>query len=134
MLLPLVSLRLRLFGLRAEQIGRQPPPSPQLGRTPREATALARRAARSVRRAAHFGPWPGNCLSQSLTLWTLLRRQGIQADLFVGVRFAGDPLNAHAWVEHDGVALNERPGVRERYTAFERPVLTTPGGPVGSGA
>jgi hypothetical protein len=30
-------------------------------------------------------------------------------------------------VEHDGEALNERPGVRERFAAFDRPLLVTPG-------
>src|SRR6186997_2216244 len=39
-----------------------------------------------VRLASRRGLVYGNCLSQSLTLWWLLRRKGIASDLRIGVR------------------------------------------------
>jgi len=36
---------------------------------------IARETERLVEWAARFGPYRGNCLSRSLTLWWLLRRQ-----------------------------------------------------------
>src|ERR1700681_3174643 len=42
--------------------------------------------ARLVRAAACSVPWPASCLTRSLALWWLLRRQGIPGDLRIGVR------------------------------------------------
>ena len=47
------------------------------------------------------------CLVRSLVLWHLLLCQGIDAKLQFGVRKVGKKINAHAWVEHDGVALGQ---------------------------
>jgi hypothetical protein len=47
------------------------------------------------------------CLEQSLTLYWLLRRRGVQVSLRLGVnpyRF-----RAHAWIEYDGKAIEEDP-------------------------
>lgn len=71
-----------------------------------------------VRRAAQPLPY-ATCLPQSLTLWWLLRRRGVQSQLRLGVRKEGEGLKAHAWVEVGGVALNDRDDVRHRYAAFE---------------
>ncbi len=49
---------------------------------------------------------PGTCLSRSLVLWFLLRRQGVPTTIRIGVRSGGLPLDAHAWVEHEGRPLN----------------------------
>lgn len=51
------------------------------------------------------------CLTRSLALQALLRRQGVEADLRIGVRREDGRLQAHAWVEHAGVPLGEREGV-----------------------
>lgn len=59
------------------------------------------------------------CLARSLVLWFLLRRRGIDADLVIGAAPpAGGPLAAHAWVEVDGVPVNDLPDVRARYGSF----------------
>lgn len=50
---------------------------------------------------------PMVCLPQSLALQALLRRQGLSAELRIGVRRAGGKLQAHAWVEHAGSPLGE---------------------------
>jgi hypothetical protein len=46
-------------------------------------------------------------LIESLVLWWLLRRQGFDGDLRIGVRKHAGQLQAHAWVEHRGQALND---------------------------
>lgn len=58
-----------------------------------------------VAMAAAFFPGRALCLEQSLALYLLLRRMGIQADLRFGVQ--AYPFAAHAWVEHGGEAVRE---------------------------
>jgi hypothetical protein len=60
------------------------------------------------------------CLVRSLVLWFLLRRRGIDAVLVIGApagMAVGDV--AHAWVEFDGAPLEENPGIRDEFPAFE---------------
>jgi len=55
---------------------------------------------RSVSRAANILPWRSQCLSRSIAEFIMLRRRGIPAVMFAGVRFSGDSsLDAHAWVD-----------------------------------
>ncbi len=49
----------------------------------------------------------GTCLERSLTLWWMLRRQGIPSEIHFGGRLEDDVLEAHAWLEVDGVALTD---------------------------
>ena len=54
----------------------------------------------SISRAANVLPWKSPCLSRSIAQFIMLRRRGIPAILFLGVRFFGDSsLDAHAWVD-----------------------------------
>lgn len=66
-----------------------------------DAQALARLAAIAGRR----GPIAVTCLRQSLVVRAWLRRRGLDAQLKIGVKKNGAALDAHAWVELDGVAL-----------------------------
>jgi hypothetical protein len=53
-------------------------------------------------------PWlPGRgcCLPSSLTLLEFLRLYGVRATLVFGVRTY--PFEAHCWIEHEGVVLND---------------------------
>jgi hypothetical protein len=52
----------------------------------------------------------------------LLRRRGIDGALRIGVRKAGDRLEAHAWVAYQGVVLNDRADVNLAYTPFDRAI------------
>jgi hypothetical protein len=52
-------------------------------------------------------PGGSKCLSRSLVLWTMLRRQGIDGEIVIGVRPGGAPLDAHAWVERHGRAIDD---------------------------
>ena len=58
------------------------------------------------------------CLGRSVALWWILRLRGIDSQVCLGVNKEQDEFHAHAWVEHEGNVLNDRPDVRERYNAF----------------
>jgi hypothetical protein len=62
------------------------------------------------------------CLPHSLVLWWLLRRRGTDAVLRFGVRKTTGEIEAHAWVEHAGVALNDDADVHERFAPFDRAI------------
>ncbi len=54
-----------------------------------------------------------------MVLWFLLRRRGVDAELVVGTLApTDDDLPAHAWVEVDGVPVNDDSDVRDRYGSF----------------
>ena len=119
-LLPLFWLGLRLAGLRRFQAWLDRSPVAQ--RTPlsqAEAAALGV----AVNRAANHVLGPATCLTRSLLLRWLLRRYGTSSDLRIGVRLEGGGLLAHAWVEKDGIPLNDRPEVVACYSAFDQPVV-----------
>ncbi len=122
LLLPLTSLALRLVGFRSLQalLVRRLPAAPEFSREP--AVERAALTARMVRAAARRDPGRPNCLKQSVVLWWLLRRQGIPAELRIGVRKTGQVLEAHAWVEHEGAPLHEEEDLHEHYAPFEGPL------------
>ena len=65
---------------------------------------------------------PSNCLTRSLLLVWLLRRRGVSTDLRIGVRLSQGNLEAHAWVEHEGSAINEASDIGARFAAFDAPL------------
>ena len=67
--------------------------------------------------AGVFYPGRALCLEQSLVLFVLLRRRGVGAELRLGVQ--PYPFNAHAWVELDGVPLNETPETIRQFVPME---------------
>ena len=125
-MLPLTRLALVLLGFRRWQtfLTRLVPHSPQP--VPADAAARGAMAARMVRAAAREGLGHPNCLSRSLVLWWLLARQGLPAELRIGTRKKDDALEAHAWVELDGVALGEEDDPHAHYAAFDAPVVVQP--------
>lgn len=119
-LLPLRTLQLRVLGF--GWVSRRPSATsrPRLARTRAVAPlSLARRTAWIVDKAARFHPLPGKCLSKSLTLVELLQRQGINAELRIGVQPPSPLLNAHAWVEYQGEVLNDSADVARRFAPIE---------------
>ena len=58
------------------------------------------------------------CLTRSLLLGWLLQRRGVQSELRIGVRFTQGALDAHAWVECEGVPVNDRPDVSTQFASF----------------
>lgn len=80
------------------------------------------KAAEAVTRAAYHLPvYRPTCLPQSLVLWHLLRRQGLPAELRIGVRKEGGDFTAHAWVEYAGQVVNDAPDVAQRYAPVDLP-------------
>lgn len=69
----------------------------------------------AVDRAARLSPRRPACLTRSLALWSLLGHQGIDCSLRFGARPGPDGLLAHAWVELNGVVLNDTPDVVQRF-------------------
>lgn len=78
------------------------------------------RTCRMVKAAAHYGIGNSSCLDESLVLWYLLRKESVAASLRIGVRKEKEEFAAHAWVEHEGVALNQKEEMHRHYAAFER--------------
>jgi len=58
------------------------------------------------------------CLQRSAATTMLLRRHGFAAELVIGARIV--PFKSHAWVELDGVVLNDKPYTPGLYTELER--------------
>ncbi|HKW32930.1 MAG TPA: lasso peptide biosynthesis B2 protein [Candidatus Acidoferrum sp.] len=82
--------------------------------------------AHMVNAADRHGLVHPSCLVKSLTLWWMLGRQGIASELRVGVRKEGRKLEAHAWVEREGVALNEPEERHHHYAAFDAALASLP--------
>ena len=128
MLLPVVKLGLRLVGLKRMLLAmiRWAPidrsPSHQDGTT----ASGARTVARIVAAAARCGPYRATCLPSSLTLWWVLRRQGLESELRIGVHKSEKGIAAHAWVEQSGTAINDADDISQRFSPFapiDAPVL-----------
>lgn len=113
-LLPVVALMLRICGL-ARTIALLDRREERRGRTapvlaPREIARLVDAPAALLRI---------DCLPRSLLLWHALRVRGIESEIRLGVSKRSDGgLSAHAWVEHEGLPLNEGPDVAERFAAL----------------
>jgi hypothetical protein len=65
-----------------------------------------------------------NCLEQSLVLWWLLRRRGIDAALRIGARKDSERFEAHAWVELNSQVMNDASAEHRHFVPFERPILS----------
>jgi hypothetical protein len=79
--------------------------------------------------AGRFVPGGGHCLSQALTLRTVMTRRGYTARICYGVREVdGAPFMAHAWVEHDGAVLIGG-GNLDRFRQLMAPSEVAPEGP-----
>jgi hypothetical protein len=126
-LLPVTALGLRLLGFQRYQ-------SWMTGRAGRsrgaagDAESAARQSARMVAIAARYSLMGRTCLPRALVLSFLLQRMGLDGDLRIGVRQEGDELQAHAWIERQGQALNDTADVHERFAAFAGPICPALGG------
>jgi hypothetical protein len=120
--MPLVAGAVSLVGFRRVHavLVRWPRPTGTPFPTVEAAWARARSVAGVVSIAAGPGPVRATCLRRSLLLWWLLRRDGIETSLRVGVNRDGGSLNAHAWVEYRGRPLNDAEDIAARFPAFEQ--------------
>jgi len=126
-MLPLVGLSLKLRGFDATQSTLRKSFShamPQL-----DSGSLYKQialTAHMLNTADRHGFVHPSCLVKSLTLWWLLGRQGIPSRLRVGIRKEGGSLEAHAWVERGGTALNEAEEHHHHYAAFDAALASLP--------
>ena len=76
------------------------------------------RVCRAVNCACIWYPKHALCLQRSCVTTYLLRRRGVSAQMVLGAQKL--PFKAHAWVEVDGHAVNERSNVQTTYTVWDR--------------
>lgn len=119
-LLPAAAVARRVANFKRLQtlIARLMPLMPAASGTPQTVLELAQRSARMVQIAAQHGLVRANCLEQSLVLWGLLRRQGIDGQIVIGARKIDGQFEAHAWVELQGTVLNDTADVGERFAVL----------------
>jgi hypothetical protein len=58
------------------------------------------------------------CLQRSVATTMLLRHYGLPAELVIGARIV--PFKSHAWVELNGVVINDKSYVPQLYPELER--------------
>jgi Transglutaminase-like superfamily len=123
-LLPLVAISIRLKGLQFTQafllrlpLANRCTPSTVANE---ELERQVWQTVRMVRIGVGYNSMWTNCLKQSLVLWILLRSQGILSVLRIGVRTESAKFSAHAWVEYEGIVLNDTDDVHLRFQAFDR--------------
>jgi hypothetical protein len=72
----------------------------------------------AVNFACIWYPKQSLCLQRSFVTTFLLRKHGVRAQLVLGAQKL--PFKAHAWVEIDGRAINERSNVQATYAVWDR--------------
>ena len=120
LLLPLATVLLRTRGMARATAGLER----LANRAKRDPGVLApHEVARLVDAAASILGTP--CLPRSLVLRHLLCRRGILVEIRLGVSTAAEgKLSAHAWVELDGLPLNDNADVFDRYAALPAPATS----------
>jgi hypothetical protein len=118
--LAVVSLRDRRLRVASRRVARLCPSRPKRDRSQHD--AYVAQAVRNVDVAADLLPGAATCLAKSLVLVALLQHQGFAAELRIGVRTELSGLLAHAWVEVEGLPVNERPGIADVFVPLHVPV------------
>lgn len=118
---PCIVLAVKALGFRRTRSLLQLWPRPSARGGPKPGAESATRAetiARLAGIASARSPLRSSCLPRSLLVWWLLRREGIESTLRIGVLREGGAFGAHAWVEHDGRPVGDD-GLSRRYAPFE---------------
>ena len=76
------------------------------------------RVCTAVNYACVWYPKQALCLQRSFVITYLLRRSGVPAQMVLGAQKL--PFRAHAWVEVNARAVNEKSDVRATYGVWER--------------
>ncbi len=85
-------------------------------RTIENTIASAREEAQIAMRVASLPIVRANCLIRSAALFKSLTKKGYNAELCIGVRAEDVGIEAHAWIEIDGISLDER---SQLFAAFD---------------
>lgn len=76
------------------------------------------RVCTAVNYACAWYPKQALCLQRSFVTTYLLRKRGVLAQMVLGAQKI--PFKAHAWVEVNGRAVNERSNVQSTYAVWDR--------------
>ncbi|NIA25417.1 MAG: lasso peptide biosynthesis B2 protein [Gammaproteobacteria bacterium] len=83
----------------------------RIGSTARSHPTYApRKLSTAVTRSLRVGPWQPRCLIKAMVLYRLMREQGEEAELVIGLPQNPKDHTAHAWVEAHGVDIGPAPG------------------------
>jgi len=132
LLLPVISVSLKIRGFRATQESLlRFLAHPQRVSQKNSARLLAdvertRLTVRMVNAAVRHAWRSSTCLEKSLALWWLLGRQGIASELRIGARKVQDKFEAHAWVERQGIAVDDPQQLHRHYAPFDDTLSTIP--------
>jgi hypothetical protein len=83
------------------------------------------RIAHLVNVAAYNLPRRANCLDRSVVLWWMLSRRGLITEVRFGARREANGLAAHAWVEFNGIVLNDSEDIAQEYVPLTTNALAT---------
>lgn len=82
------------------------------------ATDTVERVCTAMNYACVWYPKRALCLQRSFVTTYVLRKHGITAQMVLGAQKI--PFKAHAWVEVEGQAINERSNVQASYAVWDR--------------
>lgn len=122
-MLPVVALSLRLAGFNRTRTLLNRFISKKPGVSGQPEMDQAQNIARMLSVAARYSPLQANCLRQSLVLWWLLARRGLESEIHFGVQ--KDPeeeFGAHAWVECNGINLIDSEVLQKQVAQFRKAV------------
>jgi hypothetical protein len=118
LLMPVVWVSLRLLGLARTLAWAAVPRS--AGQISNSRVLPPASLGRLVNIAARYGPIRAACLVRSLVLIRILGGRGVVGVLQIGVRKAvSSKLDAHAWVEFDGIPVNDDRNVAKDFAVFD---------------
>lgn len=119
-LLPALAVAVRLLGFRRVHtaLDRVAPPLEEDMWTEAEVQERVWMARRLLQLALRWSPYRPNCLQRSMTLWWLLRQQGLGSEFRIGARLHEGVFEAHAWVERGERVLNDQQDIAEQYRPF----------------
>jgi hypothetical protein len=106
---------LEVFGFKRLLSGIQHP-VPVGGRVPDHGPEEIRTYTHLFSAVARRFPLPLKCLGRSVALCWLLRLQGVDATVHIGVRKENNGLDGHAWVQFGDLVINDTEDVGEHYT------------------
>jgi hypothetical protein len=118
LLLPLLNLSLYFLGyFRLRKILEKIIPFKNINicHSDAEIITQARDITQIVSIAVENGLIHATCLQRSMLGWLLLRREGVQGNICFGVRMNDCQLEAHAWIEYNGVVVNDSVSILEKY-------------------
>jgi Transglutaminase-like superfamily len=120
-LVPLTAVALRWLGFRRWQriLERWSRSSAACAGGKLDAPTIAQLVQAAARRCAGRD----SCLTEALVLWWLFRRHDLGGELRIGVRKQAGQLQAHAWVEYRGQALNDAGDGPNGFVPFEAAIV-----------